>query len=106
MIPFKGLAKYPDTGTTNLHLDISDAVNVMVYVGIPEDGDEDHNEKALQVIDIAGCDALTRQRIQDDKEKPGAVWHVYNARDADKIRDLLNKVSWKSNISREISLIL
>jgi lysine-specific demethylase 3 len=28
-------------GTTNLHLDVSDAVNVMVYVGIPE-GEGDH----------------------------------------------------------------
>ena len=25
-------------GTTNLHLDMSDAVNVMVYVGIPKEG--------------------------------------------------------------------
>lgn len=29
-------------GTTNLHLDVSDAVNVMVYVGIPHgEGDEE-----------------------------------------------------------------
>ncbi|XP_016096641.1 lysine-specific demethylase 3B-like [Sinocyclocheilus grahami] len=32
-------------GTTNLHLDVSDAVNVMVYVGIPEE-DGDHENKA------------------------------------------------------------
>ena len=25
-------------GTTNLHLDVSDAVNLMVYVGLPKDG--------------------------------------------------------------------
>ena len=25
-------------GTTNLHLDMSDAVNVMIYVGIPKEG--------------------------------------------------------------------
>lgn len=31
----------PTAGTTNLHLDISDAVNVMVYVGIPSDVDTD-----------------------------------------------------------------
>uniref|UniRef100_A0A672MI17 Lysine-specific demethylase n=1 Tax=Sinocyclocheilus grahami TaxID=75366 RepID=A0A672MI17_SINGR len=28
-------------GTTNLHLDVSDAVNVMVYVGIPEEDEAD-----------------------------------------------------------------
>lgn len=37
-----GLARYAPCGTTNLHLDISDAVNVMVYVGKPHsvDGNE------------------------------------------------------------------
>lgn len=30
-------------GTTNLHLDVSDAVNVMVYVGVPE-GDTDQEK--------------------------------------------------------------
>lgn len=30
-------------GTTNLHLDVSDAVNVMVYVGIPHG--EDNQEE-------------------------------------------------------------
>lgn len=40
-----GSALHPDKGTTNLHLDISDAVNVMVYVGIPKDGDNDEHIK-------------------------------------------------------------
>lgn len=32
-------------GTTNLHLDVSDAVNVMVYVGIPQgEGDQEHGQ--------------------------------------------------------------
>ena len=31
-----GLARYATCGTTNLHLDISDAINVMVYVGKPK----------------------------------------------------------------------
>ena len=37
-----GSALHPKEGTTNLHLDISDAVNVMVYVGIPLDDTYDH----------------------------------------------------------------
>ena len=32
-----GSALNPDVGSTNLHLDMSDAVNVMTYVGIPTD---------------------------------------------------------------------
>ncbi|VEN64471.1 unnamed protein product [Callosobruchus maculatus] len=88
-----GSALHPNKGTTNLHLDISDAVNVMVYVGIPKDGDtEEHIKEAFRAIDEAGCDILTRRRVRDKGELPGALWHIYNARDADKIRDLLNKV--------------
>ncbi|XP_075532576.1 lysine demethylase 3 isoform X5 [Dermacentor variabilis] len=89
-----GSALYPNKGTTNLHLDVSDAVNVMVYVGIPKDGkDEEHINAALKAIDEGACDSLTRKRVREKNAKPGALWHIYNARDADKIRDLLNKVA-------------
>lgn len=89
-----GSALYPTKGTTNLHLDISDAVNVMVYVGIPNDGkDEVHIQEALKAIDEGGCDSLMRKRVREKNVKPGALWHIFNARDADKIRDLLNKVA-------------
>ncbi|KAL1509972.1 hypothetical protein ABEB36_004635 [Hypothenemus hampei] len=89
-----GSALHPNKGTTNLHLDVSDAVNVMVYVGVPKDGDSDeHIKEAFRAIDEAGCDILTRRRVRDKGELPGALWHIYNARDADKIRDLLNKVT-------------
>ena len=37
-----GSALYPREGTTNLHLDVSDAVNTMVCVAIPRDDDVDH----------------------------------------------------------------
>jgi len=39
-----GSALLPQTGSTNLHLDVSDAVNLMVYVGIPWDEREKHAE--------------------------------------------------------------
>lgn len=88
-----GSALYPAKGTTNLHLDISDAVNVMVYVGIPQDGNARlHIEEALKAIDEGGCDSLMRARVRARGAKPGALWHIYNARDADKIRDMLTKV--------------
>ena len=32
-----GSSGTPRSGSTNLHLDISDAVNLMIYVGIPLD---------------------------------------------------------------------
>lgn len=45
---FIGLITAEDrrVGTTNLHLDVSDAVNVMVYVGIPI-GDGAHDDGKL-----------------------------------------------------------
>ncbi|XP_030757045.1 probable JmjC domain-containing histone demethylation protein 2C isoform X2 [Sitophilus oryzae] len=89
-----GSALHAARGTTNLHLDVSDAVNVMVYVGVPRGGTGDeHVKEAFRAIDEAGCDILTRRRVRDKGELPGALWHIYAARDADKIRDLLNKVT-------------
>ncbi|KFB52740.1 AGAP002682-PB-like protein [Anopheles sinensis] len=88
-----GSALHPNKGTTNLHLDISDAVNVMVYVGVPTDVPRArYNEKVLEVIDTEDCDYLTRERIRKRQELPGALWHIYHAQDADKIRALLNKI--------------
>ena len=43
-------------------------------------------------MEEAECCALTNQRVKEAGEKPGALWHIYDPEDADKIRDLLNKV--------------
>ncbi|KAH9518478.1 Lysine-specific demethylase 3A [Bulinus truncatus] len=91
-----GSSQFPKEGTTNLHLDISDAVNVMVYVGIPWDGQggrKAQEEAAVKAIDDAGCDSITKRRVREVHEIPGALWHIYDAHDADKIRDFLNKVA-------------
>lgn len=47
-----GNLQFPDKGTTNLHLDVSDAVNVMVYVGVNQDGDQEQQLKGkiFQVV--------------------------------------------------------
>lgn len=47
-----GSALFPTKGTTNLHLDISDAVNFMVYVGIPQD---ENSEDHIQGIFLFPC---------------------------------------------------
>uniref|UniRef100_A0AAX7U551 Lysine-specific demethylase n=1 Tax=Astatotilapia calliptera TaxID=8154 RepID=A0AAX7U551_ASTCA len=86
-------------GTTNLHLDVSDAVNVMVYVGIPH-GENNQEEEAeisgrkevLTTIEEGDVDEMTKRRVHEGKEKPGALWHIYAAKDAEKIRELLRKV--------------
>uniref|UniRef100_A0A667ZKK3 Lysine-specific demethylase n=1 Tax=Myripristis murdjan TaxID=586833 RepID=A0A667ZKK3_9TELE len=78
-------------GTTNLHLDVSDAVNVMVYVGIPQ-GETDHEQEVITTIEEGDVDEMTKRRVYEAKEKPGALWHIYAAKDAEKIRELLRKV--------------
>eukprot|EP00095_Tigriopus_kingsejongensis_P003194 maker-scaffold91_size383040-snap-gene-2.25 protein:Tk03194 transcript:maker-scaffold91_size383040-snap-gene-2.25-mRNA-1 annotation:"probable domain-containing histone demethylation protein 2c" len=89
-----GNALYPQTGTTNLHIDMSDACNLMVYVGIPKDGDyQDHINLGLRAVDESDCDMATRERVRGKGALIGAIWHIYHPRDADKIRDMLNKVA-------------
>uniref|UniRef100_A0A6Q2YLE2 Lysine-specific demethylase n=1 Tax=Esox lucius TaxID=8010 RepID=A0A6Q2YLE2_ESOLU len=78
-------------GTTNLHLDVSDAVNVMVYVGIPE-AEGEHVKEVMTTIEEGDVDEMTKRRAYEAKEKPGALWHIYSAKDAEKIRELLRKV--------------
>ncbi|KAH8293007.1 hypothetical protein KR054_004872 [Drosophila jambulina] len=97
-----GSALHPDKGTTNLHLDISDAVNIMVYVGIPQDEDSKPQMAATQkAIALGGCDYITRARCQNPDVLPGALWHIFPARDADKIRDLLNRVTLEKGFRLE-----
>ncbi|KAM8847986.1 lysine-specific demethylase 3B isoform 1-T1 [Synchiropus picturatus] len=86
-------------GTTNLHLDVSDAVNVMVYVGIPQGEGDQEKEKEISghkevmiTIEEGDVDEVTKRRVYVGKENPGALWHIYAAKDAEKIRELLRKV--------------
>uniref|UniRef100_A0A8C6LYM9 Lysine-specific demethylase n=1 Tax=Nothobranchius furzeri TaxID=105023 RepID=A0A8C6LYM9_NOTFU len=78
-------------GTTNLHLDVSDAVNVMVFVGIPK-REDNQEEEVMTTIEEGDVDEMTKRRVHEGKEKPGALWHIYAAKDAEKIRELLRKV--------------
>lgn len=73
-------------GTTNLHLDVSDAVNVMVHASAPADAPERARE-AARAAEEAGVDVLSRRRAR--LKPPAALWHIYAAKDADKIRDFL-----------------
>lgn len=62
--PFTGLITPEDRkyGTTNLHLDVSDAANVMVYVGIPKgqcDQEEGRVRKARKWGLLSELEAVT-----------------------------------------------
>ncbi|XP_035212238.1 lysine-specific demethylase 3B-like [Stegodyphus dumicola] len=93
-----GISSSLGKGSTNLHLDVSDAVNILVYVATGRDGKEENTAETLKALDESGCDSLMKKRVKEKGLKPGAIWHVYNARDADKIRDFLNKVSEEQGV--------
>jgi len=78
-------------GHTNLHCDISDAVNVLVDVGesakADDDSDEDEDEAAL-FDDELGC--LRTQQ--------GAIWDIYRWEDTAAILQLLHAVARERDI--------
>lgn len=87
-----GSALHPTKATTNLHLDVSDAVNIMVYAGVPQNAAND-NAHVNDAIDNSGCDQYQKECLAREQKKIGAIWHIYDSCDAIKIRELLNKVA-------------
>lgn len=49
--------------------------------------------EVMTTIEEGDVDEMTKRRVYEAKEKPGALWHIYAAKDAEKIRELLRKVS-------------
>uniref|UniRef100_A0A672KB23 Lysine-specific demethylase n=1 Tax=Sinocyclocheilus grahami TaxID=75366 RepID=A0A672KB23_SINGR len=49
-------------------------------------------KEVMQTIEEGDVDDMTKRRVYEAKEKPGALWHIYAAKDAEKIRELLRKV--------------
>ena len=91
-----GSVLHPEKGTTNLHLDMSDAVNVMIYVGIAQkDGLplDTHMNEAMNLLIKGGCDEQMMARARERGRRVGALWHIWRAEDGDKIRDFLYKVA-------------
>lgn len=48
----------------------------------------------MKAIEDSDCDLPTIRRVAENKELPGALWHIWEAKDADKIRDMMNKVTF------------
>lgn len=85
-----GTTTLPQCGTTNLHLDVSDAVNVMMYATFSETREE--NERDLLRVVRKECCNHTLQRIISKGTKIGALWHIYSPLDTGKIRTFLTKI--------------
>ena len=97
-----GTSSLPHCGTTNLHLDISDAVNVLVYTANTDTSSDigtlflkyfsflNLKDKMLKVLEQETCQQTLQRAMSNDV---GAIWHIYPSSDSDKIRQFLCKVS-------------
>ncbi|KAM4851912.1 putative JmjC domain-containing histone demethylation protein 2C isoform 3-T4 [Thomomys bottae] len=86
-------AKDHDIGTTNLHIEVSDVVNILVYVGIAKGNGIISKAGILKKFEEEDLDDILRKRLKDSTEIPGALWHIYAGKDVDKIREFLQKIS-------------
>ncbi|KAL7990367.1 hypothetical protein Chor_013797 [Crotalus horridus] len=95
-------AKDHDIGTTNLHIEVSDIVNILVSVGIakgngvPSKSESDsicQSTGVLKKFEEEDLDDLLRKRLKDSSELPGALWHIYAKQDAEKIKEFLHKIA-------------
>ncbi|XP_035882798.1 probable JmjC domain-containing histone demethylation protein 2C isoform X4 [Phyllostomus discolor] len=86
-------AKDHDIGTTNLHIEVSDVVNILVYVGIAKGNGILSKAGILKKFEEEDLDDILRKRLKDSSEIPGALWHIYSVKDVDKIREFLQKIS-------------
>jgi lysine-specific demethylase 3 len=105
----------PKAGTTNLHLDISDAVNVLIYVGLDCASSENKaaikqqrknscgsstsssscssavpgtSDEIVNLLSESNCGAEQIDRYLNG-ENIGAMWHIFLPDDAEKIRSFL-----------------
>ncbi|XP_031761211.1 probable JmjC domain-containing histone demethylation protein 2C isoform X2 [Xenopus tropicalis] len=85
--------KDQDTGTTNLHIEVSDLVNILVYVGAAKGLGVMPKSGVLKKFEEEELDEHLRKRLKDSGEVPGSLWHIYETRDADKIREFLHKAA-------------
>merc|ERR1711871_1703428 len=77
-------------GHTNLHCDVSDAVNVMVDVGF-DDGENDSDEEGEgHLLDDDELGPLAHQH--------GAIWDIYRWEDTDAILRLLHAVARERDV--------
>ncbi|KAM6183263.1 putative JmjC domain-containing histone demethylation protein 2C isoform 4-T4 [Erethizon dorsatum] len=86
-------AKDHDIGTTNLHIEVSDVVNILVYVGIAKGNGILSKAGILKKFEEEDLDDILRKRLKDSSEIPGALWHIYAGKDVEKIREFLQKIS-------------
>ncbi|KAK5906480.1 hypothetical protein CgunFtcFv8_002343 [Champsocephalus gunnari] len=80
-----------DFGTANLHVEVSDVVSVLVYVGVAKGNGVLSKTGVLKRLEEEDLDEGVRRRLKDSSETPGALWHIYLNKDMEQVREFLRK---------------
>ncbi|XP_050181557.1 LOW QUALITY PROTEIN: lysine-specific demethylase hairless [Myiozetetes cayanensis] len=79
-----------NVGTKNLAVEAADSINVLVHVEAAPREALPHSDTG----DTDDMDAALRERLKDTAgARPGALWHIFRAEDAVRIRQFLRGVS-------------
>lgn len=81
-------------GSTKLHLDISDAVNILMHLSKP--GEETlemySTESILSALEDADADEFDKSQLRNDEPKlPGAIWHIFRPDQTERMCEVLRK---------------
>ncbi|XP_029104445.1 probable JmjC domain-containing histone demethylation protein 2C isoform X2 [Scleropages formosus] len=87
-----------DFGTANLHLEVSDIMSVLVYVGVAKGNGVLSKTGVLKRLEEEDLDENLKKRLKDSSETPGALWHIYGSKDVEKIKEFLYKVAKEQGV--------
>ncbi|XP_064176425.1 probable JmjC domain-containing histone demethylation protein 2C isoform X1 [Anguilla rostrata] len=87
-----------DFGTANLHMEVSDIVSVLVYVGVAKGNGVLSKTGVLKRLEEEDLDDSVKKRLKDSSETPGALWHIYVSKDVEKIKEFLHKVAKEQGV--------
>ncbi|CAF1043835.1 unnamed protein product, partial [Brachionus calyciflorus] len=76
---------------TNLHIDISDSVNILFYANELE---KDKKESLKEFLVKSNCDKLYIERLES--ETPGAIWHIFSDSDVPVISKYLDGAKFRT----------
>ncbi|XP_026789654.3 probable JmjC domain-containing histone demethylation protein 2C isoform X1 [Pangasianodon hypophthalmus] len=82
-----------DFGTSNLHVEISDTMSILVYVGVAKGNGALSKSGVLKLLEREDLDESAKKRLRDPNETPGALWHIYLSKDLHKIQEFLQTVA-------------
>ncbi|XP_019401699.1 PREDICTED: lysine-specific demethylase hairless isoform X2 [Crocodylus porosus] len=78
-------------GTKNLTVQATDSIHVLVHVGAAPPDWPAARQEILLWVEEDGLDGALKERLWDTSLQPGALWHIFRAEDADRIRGFLQE---------------